>query len=77
MREFEVTLRQNTVLRKKRLILIRLEENRMIECKDDITASIELYLKSHTYREHRSNDFQQRLLYTMSVNRLGTSTESR
>ena len=73
MREFEVALHRNIELRKNRLIVVTLERigERFDEFRDEISASLEQFLKSHTYLEYISADYRQRLLYAMPVKRIG------
>ena len=78
MREFEVALHRNTMLRKKRLILVVLEaiEAQLFEGGDSITASLKHYLTSHTYIDYTSNGYQKRLLYAMTVKKIGQAVQN-
>ena len=76
MREFEVALHRNVELRKKRLIAVILEPvvEQLAGNDDEISASLQEYLKSHMYIDYNSYDYRQRLLYAMPVKRLQSTT---
>ena len=76
MREFDVSLHRNTMGRKP-LILVLLEDiGKLLNLTGDCSVeSLKQYVRSHTFVEYNSSDYQGRLLYAMPVTGIGNVCE--